>query len=191
MIRAALPLRTEIGENEMTKRTVIVILMLCLLVSIAGCTKAKPAEEPAAGASTPVPTLAPAEPTTAPPVVVPPTDVPPTKAPAVVLPTKAPVPTSAEKQEMQGAGPVLLAPADGAKDKLFDLMWQWDAELGADEWFELQVWPAKEGAEPEVFAWTKAKSVHLTAANLLPGTYTWQVAVVQGRDEGSGRCMRW
>lgn len=170
----------------MTKRTIIIMLALCLLVSLAGCTKAKPAAQ-----STDAPTLAPVEPTSAPPTAVPPTAVPPTPLPptvapppAAVPPTIAPLPTSTPAPVVvQEASPVLTSPADGAEDKMFDLMWEWEAELGADEWFELQVWPAREGSEPEVYAWTKAKSVHLTAANLLPGAYNWRVAVVLGRDE--------
>ncbi|MHB1293622.1 MAG: hypothetical protein ACYC4R_01370 [Anaerolineae bacterium] len=96
--------------------------------------------------------------------------------------TETPTPTTAPT-EAGARAPELLTPAEGESGSLLELIWSWDRELGADEWFELQIWPDSDDAEPQVYAWLGEPRVRITGARLVPGSYRWRVAVVQGAGE--------
>ena len=118
------------------------------------------------------------------------TPVPATATPVPVADTATPVVVqvvvTATPEPEGPEGPELLAPPDGLEASLFDLMWKWEAGLGPDEWYELQIWPDTPDAEPSVFTWLKETTRRITAAHLLPGRYRWRVVVVEGYDETRG-----
>jgi len=118
------------------------------------------------------------------------TPVPATATPVPVADTATPVVVqvvvTATPEPEGPEGPELLAPPDGLEASLFDLMWEWEAGLGPDEWYELQIWPDTPDAEPSVFTWLKETTRRITAAHLLPGRYRWRVVVVEGYDETRG-----
>ncbi|MHB0856908.1 MAG: hypothetical protein ACYC5M_04985 [Anaerolineae bacterium] len=111
-----------------------------------------------------------------------PTEAPPTQTPSTALETTEPTVASATASPTQEGprAPELLAPADAETGNLLELVWAWDRELSADEWFELQIWPDADDAEPQVFAWSGEPRLRLTGARLLPGNYRWCVTVVRG-----------
>jgi hypothetical protein len=80
-------------------------------------------------------------------------------------------------------GPELLYPPDGTSDTVIDLIWKWGRALGADEWFELQIWPDVPNPKPEVYAWLQEGRQRVTAATFMPGKYFWRVIVVKGKEE--------
>jgi hypothetical protein len=86
-------------------------------------------------------------------------------------------------------GPELLEPPDGTEGTVIDLMWDWDQELGANQWFELQIWPDDPEAEPEAYDWYKKMQERVTSADLAPGRYLWRVLVLEGREDERGEAM--
>ena len=79
--------------------------------------------------------------------------------------------------------PQLVKPEHETGGTAVTLIWTWAGELGEDEWFELQIWPDKSGAMPQVFGWYKVTEKRITTAHLPPGRYWWQVMVVRGKSE--------
>lgn len=160
----------------MISRTVTLLVVLGLFVGVIGCTPPEtPPPEP-----TPQSLAVPVAAAQAQPTPVPPT-VGPTATPIVVE-----VVVTATPEPEGPKGPELLAPPDGLEASLFDLMWEWEAGLGPNEWYELQIWPDTPDAEPSVFTWLKETTRRITAANLLPGKYRWRVVVVEGYDQTRG-----
>jgi hypothetical protein len=168
----------------MIKRLALLLLVLGLATSLAGCDLLK-GKSPILP---PLPTVAPqvvtkavatSAPTTAP--------TQPLVAPTVVLsPTQALPPTLAPTKPVEAAGknaPLLVAPPDGVTGRVLDLVWQWDKDLLPEASFEVQVWKDLPGGTPLPFGWTRDITQTVTAANLLPGPYRWRVAVVRGQGQ--------
>ena len=102
-----------------------------------------------------------------------------------VAEAEAPTASQAESAT-EVTAPTLLTPADGATGSLIKLTWSWTAELGEDEWYEVQIWPDQADAQPSVFGWQQTSELSLTSAHLMPGTYRWRVVVVLGHDTSRG-----
>lgn len=97
--------------------------------------------------------------------------------------TLAPSPASAETPgPRRYPPPELLAPAEGAAGVALTLQWSWQGILGPDEWYAVWVW--KEEDAPQSLTWTRVPQCEV-GPGLAPGTYNWQVVVVQGVVQGS------
>jgi len=163
----------------MDRRALTLLALSCLVVGLIGCAKLAPTATPSS-AGEEAPPLPPATPTSTP------TEEPPSPTPTF---TTEPSPTSTEEPKPTATPerrPQLQAPPDGLTARLFDLTWAWDAELGKDEWFEVQIWPDKPGDQPVSYFWTRERRLRVTSAMLLPGKYRWQVVVVSGDGESPG-----
>lgn len=165
----------------MNKRTILALVMLSLVLSLAGCLKAKPSE----------PADSPAAQATAPAAAAPATQAPAQQQPTATLEPAMPTPTAAPAVAQPTAapegpqGPESLAPPDGLAATLFDLMWKWETPLGQDQWYEVQI-QSDQGGKPVTY-WLTETTMRITSAALAPGRYLWKVAVVQGRDEKRGQ----
>jgi len=99
-------------------------------------------------------------------------------------PAQALVPThtsAPENRPRYYPAPVLLSPANGAQGAALLLQWSWPGALAVDEWYSVWVWRGDES--PRSLAWTKEPQMEV-GAGLAPGTYGWQVVVVQGVMQG-------
>ncbi len=73
--------------------------------------------------------------------------------------------------------PIPINPPDGSVGARFTLQWSWRGALAANEWYEVRAW--QPGELPRVLAWVKVPQ-HEIGPELPPGSYNWQVGVVQG-----------
>jgi hypothetical protein len=77
----------------------------------------------------------------------------------------------------------IICTADGApnhgQDTTIYLCWSLAGSLGQDEYFDIRVW--RTGEPPHGVQWTKETEWQV-APSFFPGTYSWQVCVIQGKD---------
>ena len=166
----------------MNRRAIFILASLfLLLVFMSGCKKPTPTPTPEAKA----PATEPQPTDTATAVLSTPTTKP---KPTATATTEAKVAEPTETSAL-AKGPELLEPPDETASTVIDLLWTWDQSLGADEWFELQIWPDDPEAEPEAYGWYKKMQERITSANLAPGRYLWRVLVVEGRGDERGEAM--
>jgi hypothetical protein len=59
------------------------------------------------------------------------------------------------------------------------LEWQWDGELGPDEYFDVRVW--REGKPHYGIAWEEQTSHEIDPRSWPASTYYWAIAVIRGR----------
>lgn len=84
--------------------------------------------------------------------------------------------------------PTLIAPADGttlnnARDVVLE--WDWARPLLDDEAYDVRVWQA--GQPNWGITWSREDSIELAEwlAQRQPGEYFWQIAVIEGDDQGN------
>ncbi|MGI5915454.1 MAG: hypothetical protein ACOX9A_03290 [Anaerolineae bacterium] len=135
------------------------LLALCILVGVAACDRAEISFNNLPDLPTVVPTPRPQE---------------------VEQPTISPTP---DQDTADGAEQGIIDDDHVPTGRIVHLDWNWDWDLGQDDWFEVQIWPDDDDAEPTVFGWFKSTRLSLTRLRLLPGRYRWRVVVVRGRDE--------
>jgi len=158
----------------MSKRAVLLLVLLLGTITLLGCKKSAPTPSPAQLKPSPTNTFPPLPPTAT--TIPSPTNTLPAPSPTKVLPSITPTTPS--------GGPILLSPPSGLSATLFDLTWGWKRKLTQEEWFELQIWPDEKDAQPKPYGWYKKTQVRITAATLAPGRYRWRVIVVKGKGQG-------
>jgi hypothetical protein len=92
-------------------------------------------------------------------------------------PTATPTPTPYP-------APVPTAPDNGkeANGTFPPLDWQWDGELGENEYFEVRVWHENIKTYHPALGWVKVPHFDYNITHELMGKYYWTVLVVEGKD---------
>ena len=103
------------------------------------------------------------------------------EAPETAAPrnTQSSSPTSSATPRVHSA-PSLLSPSEGESvgKTYVTLDWEWDGELGEDEYFDVRLW--RLGTPKQGIAWTKR--MRYVERSGQSGWHTWTVAVIRGRD---------
>ncbi len=94
-------------------------------------------------------------------------------------PTRLPLPSPTPTRELFPP-PRLIGPEDGAEVTTpVTLRWEWEGQLGPDEYFDVRLW--RPGEPHYGIAWTKTPE-YVLDGTAFQGLYFWSVAVVRGKD---------